>query len=65
MGINQLESGVAALTKVANRVYEWVGASDLKLIASKTKAMICGTRDIVVKISHDLSRFEVSGIPVP
>ena len=39
---DQLESGVAALTRVANRVYEWARAAALKLNASKTKAMICG-----------------------
>ena len=37
VSIDQLESGVAALTRVANRVYEWAGAAALKLNASQTK----------------------------
>ena len=63
--IDQLENRVAALTGVANRVYKWSGAAALKLNASKTKAMLCGSRDFVDRIPHDLSRIEVSGIPVP
>ena len=47
VSIDQLESGVAALTRVPNRVYEWAGAAALKLNASKIKAMICGSRDFV------------------
>ena len=39
VSINQLESEVAALTRVANRVYEWAGVAALKLKASKTKAL--------------------------
>ena len=35
MSIDELESGVAAVTRVANRVYEWAGAAALKLNASK------------------------------
>ena len=62
---NELESGVAALTRVANRVYEWARAAALKLNASKTKAMICGYRAFVDSIPHDLPRIEVNGIPVP
>ena len=54
VSIDQLESGVAALTRVANRVYEWAGAAALKLNASKTKAMRRGSRDFVDK---DSSRF--------
>ena len=65
VSINQLESGIAALTRVANRVYEWAGAAALKLNASKTKAMMCGSRDFVDRIPHDLLRIEVSGIPIP
>ena len=65
MNIDQLESAVAALTSVANRVYEWAGAAALKLNASKTKAMICGSRDFVDKIPHDLPCIEVSCISVP
>ena len=42
VSIDQLESGVAALTRVTNRVYEWAGSAALKLNASKTKAIICG-----------------------
>ena len=49
---------------MANRVYEWAGAADLKLNASKTKAMICGYRAFVDSIPHDLPRIEVSGIHV-
>ena len=37
----------------------------LKLNASKTKAIICGYREFVDRIPHDLPRIEVSGIPVP
>ena len=62
MSIDQLPSGVAALTRVVNRVYEWAEAAALKLNASKTKAMICGCRDFVDRIPHDLPRIEVSGI---
>ena len=40
--VKQLERGVAALTSVTNRVYEWAGDAALKLNASKTKAIICG-----------------------
>ena len=65
MSINELESGVAALIRVANRVYEWAGAAALKLNTSKTTAIICGSRDIVNRIPHDLPRIQVSGIPVP
>ena len=64
MSIYQLESGVAAPTIVANRVYEWAGAATLKLNASKTKAMMCGSRDLVHRILPDLPHIEVSGIPV-
>ena len=64
MKIDQLESEVAAPTRVANRVYEWARASALKLNASKTKAMICGYRAFVDSIPHDLPRIEVSGMPV-
>ena len=49
--IDQLERGVAALTDVANRVYEWAGNAALKLNASDTKAIICGYRDNVDRIS--------------
>ena len=65
VSIDQLESAVAALTRVANRVYEWAGAATLKLIASKTTGMICGSRYFVGRIPPDLLRIEVSGIPVP
>ena len=65
VSIKQLESRVAALTRVANWVYEWAGAAALKLNASKTKAMICGSKDFVDRIPHDLPRIEVSGIFVP
>ena len=65
MSSNQLESEVAALTRVANRVYEWAGAAALKLNGSKTKAMICGSREFVGRIPPDLPRIEVCGIPVP
>ena len=65
VSINQFESGVAALTRVANRVYEWAGSAALKLNASKTKAIICGYREFFDRIPHDLPRIEVSCIPVP
>ena len=61
VSIDQLESGVAALTRVANRVYEWTGAAALKLNASKTKAMIGASREFFGRIPPDLPR----GIPVP
>ena len=41
------------------------GRAALKLNASKTKAIICGYREFVQRIPHDLPRIEVSGIPVP
>ena len=63
--LDQLERGVAALTSVANRVYKWAGDAALKLNASKTKAIICGSRNFVNRIPHDLPRIEVSGIPIP
>ena len=56
MSIDKLQSGVAALTRVENRVYEWVGAAALKLNASQTKAMICRSRDFVGRIPPDLPR---------
>ena len=65
MDIYKLESGVAALTRVANSVYEWAGAAALKLNASKTKTMICGYRAFFDSIPYDLPRIEVSDIPVP
>ena len=46
MNIMQLERGVAALTSVANRVYEWAGDAAIKLNASKTKAIICTYREL-------------------
>ena len=64
MSIDQLESGVAAMTRVANRLYEWAGSAALKLNASKTNAIISGYREFG-RIPHDLPRIEVSGIPVP
>ena len=63
--LDQLERGVAALTDVANRVYEWAKDAALKLNASKIKAIICGSRDFVNSIPQDLPRIEVSGIPIP
>ena len=63
--IDQLGRGVAALTSVANGVYEWAGNAALKLNASKTKAIICGSSGFVDRIPHDLPRIEVSGIPIP
>ena len=65
MGIDKLERGVATLTSVANREYEWAGDATLKLNASNTKAIICGSRDFVDRIPHDLPRIEVSGISIP
>ena len=44
MCIDQLEYGVAALTRVANSVYEWARGGALVLNASKTKSIICGYR---------------------
>ena len=38
--------------------------SALKLNVSKTKAMICDSRDFVDRIPHDLLRIKMSGIPV-
>ena len=60
VSIDQLESGVAALTRVANRVYEWAGSAALKL-----NAIIWGYREFVDRSPHDFPRIEVSGIPVP
>ena len=51
--VDQLGRGVAALTRVADKVYEWAGAAALKLNASNTKAKICGYRAFVDSISHD------------
>ena len=65
VSIDQLKSGVAALTRVGNRVYEWTRSTALKLNASKTKAIICGYRELVDRIPHDLPRIKVSGLPVP
>ena len=65
MNIKQLDRGVAALTSVANAVYEWAEDAALKLNASKTKAIICGSRDFVNDIPQDLPRIEVSVIPFP
>ena len=65
MDIKQLERDVAALTSVANRVYEWAGDAALKLNASKTKAIICRSRDFVNGIPQDLPRIEVGGILIP
>ena len=62
--IDQLESRVAALTRVANRVYDLAGSAALKLNTSKTKAMICGYKAFVDSIPHDLPRIKVNGIPV-
>ena len=42
--IKQLERGFAAQTSVANKVYEWAGNAALKLNASMSKAIICGSR---------------------
>ena len=39
LNINQLESRVAALTRVANRIYQWAGAAALKLNALKFKVL--------------------------
>ena len=50
VSINQLKSGVTALTIMANRIYEWTGASALKLNAFQSKQMICGFRDFVDSI---------------
>ena len=65
VSIDQLASGAAALTRVANGIYECAGADALKLNASKNKAMICGSRDFVRRIPPDLPHNEVSCIPVP
>ena len=65
VSINQLEYGVAALTRVANSVYEWARGAALVLNASKTKSIICGYRDFIDRIPPDLSRILVSGTPVP
>ena len=65
MDIKQLERGIAALTSVANRAYEWAGDAALNLNASKIKAIICGSRDFVNGIPQDLPRIEVGGIPIP
>ena len=63
--LDQFERGVAALTSVANRVYEWAEDAAFKLNASKTKAIICGSRDFVNRIPQDLPRIEVNGIFTP
>ena len=65
MDIKQIERDVAALTSVANRVYEWAGVAALKLNASKIKAIIYGYRYFVDKIPQKLPRIEVSGISIP
>ena len=36
VSIDQLERGIVALTRVANKICEWAGATTLKLNASKT-----------------------------
>ena len=46
-------------------MYYWAGDATLKLNASETKAIICGSRDFVNRIPQELPRIEVGGIPIP
>ena len=50
VSINQLESGGAALSRVANRAYVLAEAAALKLDASKTKTIICGSKEFVALV---------------
>ena len=63
MSTDQFERGVAALTDVVNRVYEW-GNAAIKLNASKSNALICENKDFVDRIQHDLPCIEMSDIPI-
>ena len=65
VSIDQLEYSIAALSRVADGVFEWSESAALKLNALKTKSIICGSRDFVNRIQDDISRIVLNGISIP
>ena len=50
VSIDQLEYGIATLSRVADGVLEWSERVALKLNSLKTKSIICGSRDFINRI---------------
>ena len=65
VGKDELENGIATLSRAASIISRWANSIGLKLNASKTKAMMFGSRKNINDIPNDLPCPNLDGVSIP